>query len=87
MIKAVKLLLSCCLMLLLWPIILVEANIKVRANKAKVANTTSESEKNEYVDKILKNFRTIRFCFRMFHTDVETDAILNEYIDRRRKRG
>ena len=87
MMKAIKLLLSCCLMLLLWPIILAEANIKVRANKAKAAAITSETEKNEYVDKILKNFWTIRFCFRMFHTDVETDAILNEYLDRRRKRN
>ena len=87
MMKAIKLLLSCCLMLLLWPIILVEANVKVRANKTKAAAITSENEKNEYVDKILKNFWTIRFCFRMFHTDVETDAILNEYLDRRRKRN
>ena len=84
--KDFKMILSVGLAYLLWPFMAVELSLTIIKDTA-AGVIPDKGARDRYVSDKLMNCRVLRFCFRMFHSTVETDEIIKEHSERRNKRG
>ena len=86
MMKNFKLLLSVGMAYLLWPFMAIELSLAIIKDTA-AGVIPDKGARDRYVSEKLMNCRVLRFCFRMFHSNIETDEIVREHSERRNKRG
>ena len=83
--KHFKMILSIGLAYLLWPFMAIELSLTIIIDTA-AGVIPEKSVRDSYVSEKLMNCKVLRFCFRMFHSNVETDEIIREHSERRNKR-
>lgn len=81
MLKDFKLLLSVGLMFVFSPLMLLELYFTIWKDTAN-GIIPEKGHRNEYANKMLMNCKVLRFCLRVFHTNVETDEIIREHAAR-----
>jgi len=81
MMKDFKLLLSAGLLLIFLPLMLMELYFTIWKDNANGV-IPEKGRRNEYANKMLMNCKVLRFCLRVFHTNVETDEIIREHAAR-----
>jgi len=84
--KDLKMILSVGLAYLLWPFMAIELGLAIIKDTA-AGVIPDKGARDHYASEKLMNCRVLRFCFRMFHSNVETDEIIREHSERRNKRG
>lgn len=87
MLEIVKLFLSLLLEFVLWPLTLLEIWLSIKKDYANGLIPEKEEDRKSYVAEKLMNSKIARFAFRMFHTNIETDNIIKEAMERRAKRN
>lgn len=87
MLKIVKLFLSLLLEFVLLPLTFLEIRLSIKKDYANGLIPEKEEDRKSYVAEMLKNSKIMRFAFRMFHTNIETDNIIKEAMERRAKRN
>ena len=87
MLEIVKLFLSLVLEFILSPLTALEIKLSIKKDCANGVIPENEEDRKRYVTEKLENSKIIRFAFRMFHTNIETDNIIKEAMERRAKRN
>lgn len=84
--KNFKLILSVGLAFLLWPFMVIELSLTIIRDTA-AGVIPDKGVRDGYISEKLMNCKVLRFCLRMFHTNVETDKIIGEHSERRNGRN
>lgn len=82
--KNFKLILSIGLAYLLWPFMAIELSLAIIRDTA-AGVIPDKGVRDGYASEKLMNCKVLRFCLRMFHSNVETDEIIREHSERHNK--